>query len=260
MHFVDRDRRVEPAAGAGSAARGGLRQAADDRGGGGAQLGGEAVRIGFLRQDAAIARADFVLVASAGVDTGNEYLPDPAFAAQTHRMAPGVPGVEVADDADALRVRCPDGEGGTLDTVDFAQVGAEPFKGAQVRALCEEPDVEFAEDCGKAVGVVDFLYAAGPDNTQTVVELLVAPENRSFEEAGSLSERFDLALRQFDQNFAGIGVDGEDGRGARLHGAQPEPALGIGVQAEDGKGVAMFGATECEDFRLVQHGKPFRLV
>ena len=60
-------------------------------------------------------------------------------------MTPAVPGVEVADDADALGIGCPDSEGGALDAVDFAQVRAEPLEGAKMRAFGEQPDVEFAE-------------------------------------------------------------------------------------------------------------------
>lgn len=35
-----------------------------------------------------------------------------------------------------------------------------------MRAFREQPDIEFAEDCRKAVKVVNFLYAARQDDAQ----------------------------------------------------------------------------------------------
>ena len=210
-------------------------------------------------QDVAVARTNLIFVASAGLDTGDKNFPHAALAAQAHRMASRIPGVEVADDADALCIGGPDGEGGPLDAIDLAQVGTESFEGAQMRAFREQPDIEFAEDCRKAVRVVNFLYAARPDDAQAVVELWIASENGGFEKTGRFTQCFDLALCKFDQDFTRVSVNGEDRPGTRLHGAQPETALGVGMQAESGERVTVFGVTECENFSLVQHGGPFRL-
>ena len=125
VNFVDGDRRIELAAGADGPALFLPRQAVDDRGGGRAQFGGKSVRVGFVGQNAAVPGANLVLVAGPGFQARDEQFPDAAFTAQAHRVAAAVPGVEVADDADALRIRRPDGEGDALDAVDLAQMRAE---------------------------------------------------------------------------------------------------------------------------------------
>ena len=63
--------------------------------------------VGLLRQQVAVAIEQLVLVAFAQADMGEEELPYAAFAAQAHRVAAPVPGVEVADDADAMVPRSP---------------------------------------------------------------------------------------------------------------------------------------------------------
>ena len=58
----------------------------------------------------AVGADDLVLVDRALADAGDEDLPDAGVDALAHRVAAAVPGVEVADDRDAPRVRRPDGE------------------------------------------------------------------------------------------------------------------------------------------------------
>lgn len=67
-------------------------------------------------------------------------------------MTATIPGVEITDDADPLRIGRPHGKGHALDTVDLAQMRAEPLVRPQVRAFGEQPDVEFAEHRREAVG------------------------------------------------------------------------------------------------------------
>jgi hypothetical protein len=50
-------------------------------------------------------------------------------------MPTTVPGIEVADDTDALRIRRPDGKNGTRNAVDLTQMRPKAFEGAQVRAF-----------------------------------------------------------------------------------------------------------------------------
>ena len=66
-------------------------------------------------------------------------------------------------------------------------MGSEALIGAQMRALGQQPDVEFAEDRGEAVGVVYLLYPTRPDDTQAIVKKLVATENGGLEKSRRFS-------------------------------------------------------------------------
>src|SRR3990172_11180817 len=105
MHLVNGDRRLgavdatarlHPA----FVTRRRARRRAGDRGGPRRRLRMEGERIRLERQQIPLAAQDLVLVALAGAEAGDEYLPPTALAAQPHRVAPPVPAVEIADDAD----------------------------------------------------------------------------------------------------------------------------------------------------------------
>ena len=70
-------------------------------------------------------------------------------------MPPSVPFVEVANNADALSVRCPHRETDAGDPVDYHRMCAQLFIEAQVSALGDQVHVDLAQDRGKPVGVVD---------------------------------------------------------------------------------------------------------
>ena len=128
-------------------------------------------------------RTDLVFVAGTFCDAGKEYLPYATLAAQPHRVAPSIPGVEIAHDADTLRVRRPYGECRALDAVEFAYMGAQSFEGAQVRAFGKQPHIHLSKDGGKPIGIVGFLRPARPLDAQAVGEVLAVPENRCLKEA-----------------------------------------------------------------------------
>ena len=121
----------------------------------GAQLGVDGIWVGLQRQQLAVAGGDFELVARAFGHAGQEELPDAAFAAQPHRMAPRVPGVEVADDADLRRVRRPHGEARAGHVQHHALRRAQHLERPQMGALAEQPHVELAKHRREAVGIVD---------------------------------------------------------------------------------------------------------
>ena len=87
-----------------------LRDVPDDGGCPGPHFGGEAVGVGLFDQIAVVPALHLVLVDLALAEIGNEKLPDAGGAAISHRVPAAVPVIEIADHADALRVRGPDGE------------------------------------------------------------------------------------------------------------------------------------------------------
>src|SRR5688572_4841976 len=111
MYFVDRDRRaqrvpftatrhplsVAPRVGG---------QIRDDGRVVGPQLHLESVRIG-LQVHLMMQVDDLVLVQVARTHAGNEDLPHARMTDALHDVSPAVPGVEIADHADALRIRSP---------------------------------------------------------------------------------------------------------------------------------------------------------
>ena len=60
-------------------------------------------------------------------------------------MKAAVPMVEIADDADALRIRRPDGEAGAGHAVNHAQLRAELLVNFPFVALAEQKQIRFAE-------------------------------------------------------------------------------------------------------------------
>ena len=253
MHLVDRHRRTQLVTGHAGPARRNLRELADHRGGCRTQLGSKAVGVGLLRQEITLARTDFVLVAGSHPDARNENLPDTALATQAHRMTATIPGVEITDDADPLRIGRPHGKGHALDTVDLAQMRAEPLVRPQVRAFGEQPDVEFAEHRREAVGILDLLNASRPGDAQPVVEQLVASEDRGLEKAGMITQTGDLAFGKFDENLARIRINHMNRRCTGLYAAQPQTLFGVGMQSQYGKRVAVFATAQRQNFSFIQH-------
>ena len=131
-----------------------------------------AERIGLQRQALAVLVEQLVLVLGAVADAGHEDLPDAVRRVQPHDVRAAVPAVEIRDDADPRRVRCPHGEAHARDALDGAQVGAEFPVNRGVRAFTEQVQVEIAKCRRKAVAVVDRVpLAVVRRNTQPVYAL-----------------------------------------------------------------------------------------
>src|ERR1700704_2025376 len=86
---------------------------------------------------------DEVLVVTAVLDARNEPLPDPGLLPGEEAVGRLVPGVEVTDHADRVRVGRPDRERGPLRL--GGEVRAQLVEQVAVRALVEEVQVERAE-------------------------------------------------------------------------------------------------------------------
>src|SRR5205823_13486675 len=72
-----------------------------------------------------------------------------------HRVYPAIPAVEIADHADALRIRRPDREVNAVDATDVAQMRPEMFVELQMISLREQMQIDFAHDKSVAVGIAD---------------------------------------------------------------------------------------------------------
>jgi hypothetical protein len=124
-------------------------------------LGAEADRVGLQRQDRAVRADDLVFVDRALADAGQEDFPHPGAAAPPHRVAPPVPGVEVAHDRDAPRVRGPDGEMRALRPLMGHHMRAERVPEPVMRALADEVFVDLAQHRAETVGIVEGSTAGG---------------------------------------------------------------------------------------------------
>ena len=149
VHFVDRDRRLQPV---GAAARFHpvgvvplvFVDIPDHRGRFRRHLAVEGVRIGLELLVGGEARAHVVLVRGALAQPGDEDLPDAAIA-PAHGMAAGVPLVELAGHRDALGVGRPDGEAHALHAIDLGEVRAQRAIGFVVRAFGVQVQLEFGD-------------------------------------------------------------------------------------------------------------------
>ena len=172
-------------------------------------LGLLGIGIGLQRQQAAIGADQLVFVKMARTQAGHENLPETAGVPPPHRHAPAVPAVEVADDADPLRVRRPDRERHPLDALMHDRVRAELLIAREMVALDQQMQVEFAEHRPEAVDVGEFLLVSAPPDAQPVAEHLAAIGHAGDEHTSrmnALGARGDLAGRAFDDRDAlGVG-------------------------------------------------------
>ena len=125
VHFVDRHRCLAVVEGLALFRQRHLRRHAGYHAGGGrSHLGGEGKGVGLQRQQmaGAVQQFEFVMVAACGV--GHKDFPQAGTWMKAHGMAPAVPGVEVADHADAARIRRPDHEAHTVHITQAHRVRA----------------------------------------------------------------------------------------------------------------------------------------
>ena len=127
-------------------------------------------RIALERQQIAVAVEQLVLVLVARSDAGNEELPDPVARMQTHHVAPPVPVVEAADDADARGIRRPDGKPCPPHAVEGSHLGTELLVDVLVGALAEQVEVQVAQRLCKPIRVLDDVFdTVHRRNTQAIM-------------------------------------------------------------------------------------------
>ena len=93
-------------------------------------------------------------------------------------MRAAVPAIEVADDADALRVGRPDGEVHAGDAADRQAMGAELLPRAVVRPLAEQVQIEVGEDLAELIGIDDVAGDGAFAHAEAVGEVLRAAVER----------------------------------------------------------------------------------
>ena len=79
-----------------------------------------------------------------------------AVAAHPHGVAPPVPGIEVADHADASCIGGEHHEGDAGDAVEHQRMRAELVIEAHMRALAEQIEIEIGQHRRKSVGILDL--------------------------------------------------------------------------------------------------------
>jgi hypothetical protein len=170
VHLVDADGRVARIRlGADVRHFGRRRKRLNDAGGVGAQARGERKGIG-LAQHVPMGRQDFEFVAVAWRNVRREDLPYAAFAPQAHHVAAPIPLVEIAHHRNAARVRRPHREGDTAHAIHLSQMGAELLEGAQMRAFGEQPDIGFAQDGRKSIGIFEQRAVRAPVDVKAIAE------------------------------------------------------------------------------------------
>ena len=169
---------------------------------------------------------EFIAVARGGV--GYEQLPI-AKAAHAHRMPPCVPEIEIADDADPLRVGCEHDESHPIDAVEHQRMRAELVVESLMGAFAQEIKVEIRQHRRKAVGIVEVDHGLAEAGAQLIP--FGAVRKRPAEQSVIVNARQ-------RRGFA-ILVDGVDPGGVRQECAHHRPvALGVGAEVLKGIGMA----------------------
>src|SRR6267378_3621175 len=104
----------------------------------------EPIRI-RLQTDVAMQISDFEFVMGADADARHENFPYAGRTQGAHRMAAPIPLVEIADDANPLRIRRPNRETSPGHPIDRAQLRAELIINAPFVALAKEIQIRFAQ-------------------------------------------------------------------------------------------------------------------
>lgn len=167
----------------------------DDGGGLGREFESPAARIG-LEHGQAIRTNHLELVAITLAKVGQEDLPVTGRANGAHRIHATVPPVEVADHADALRVRCPHGEVHAAANAMGDGARAKAIVDPVVRALAQQVQIELRQHGSVAIGIIRLAgRTIRPGQAEAVVEL-VAPfvGHDAFEQAFGMNAGKDQAV------------------------------------------------------------------
>ncbi len=169
--------------------------------------------VGFERQGASGMVTHLVFVSLARRQFGNEKLPDAGLVAQTHRMAPAVPDIEVTDEADIVRVRRPDDEPRPGHVAVFNYVGAEDVVEARAPDVLDGGKILGREHRAERIWVPVDPGLLRPSD----FEFVVRPVHRSdtaAEEAGRIDQL--QFAEDFPPSTASARADAAPGSMARI--------------------------------------------
>jgi len=128
-------------------------------------------------------------------------------------MKSAIPIVEIADDADALGVRGPDGEACAGDAVDGAEMGAEFVVDAAFVAFAEQIEIGFAKSWQEGIsiaGAMDLPRFVGNDEIVGIDAAAVlgcAFEEVALGDALEFDGRFVFFVDGLDFDFGGVGQE-----------------------------------------------------
>jgi len=174
---------------------------------------------------------DLELVALVSHDIGNEKLPDAAFVASPHGVAPSVPAVEVADHAHPAGIGGPHGEEKALNAAEVEKMGTELAIDRIAGGVADPREIVMREKGAEAVGIVMDLGPVLLFDAQPVIGPL-----------GGAERADEIALRQPSlhaaENRLSVATHQGDGIGIRPDDADLPPAGSNLVRAEHGEGIA----------------------
>ena len=173
VHFVDRDRRVgivppralpHPRFVVPDMRRG----IADNGCGRWRRFGRARQGISLERQTPTVWTDDAQTCSACRPEPWDEQLPHARGIAQTHRVSPRIPGVEVANHGNRACVRRPDGKTHTADAIDCHNAGAKMRRQFKMPPFVEQMQIKVAEQRPEGIWIFGFLHRVRPDDAQPI--------------------------------------------------------------------------------------------
>ena len=205
------------------------------------------VGIHLLRQHRPVTAAQLELVPLARHDTRQEDLPDAAIPPQTHREAPAVPMIEIADHAHAGGIRRPHRKARTRHTLHHDRMRAQRLPRPPMRPLGEQPEVRLTEQRWEAVRVFEQRDPAClPSHLQQIGLSVLAGDHALEQIAGISALQFGELPSGSSLVSAGIDRRHRRDRGGTGHEhPQCRVPVGAAMRSEHRERVGVTRLTQC---------------
>ena len=171
----------------------------------------------------------FVFVMRALTDAWDKYLPHTGRSQRAHLVEAAIPGIEIANHADALGIRRPDGEAGARDAVDGAQLRSEFVVNTAFVAFAKQVQVGFAQCRQEGIGITGAAYVSAVIGDHQVIGVNAiglfncALKNIRFGDAFEFDGRFVFFVNGLKFDFCGAGKQSaSDQAGAIAKRMQPQ--------------------------------------
>ena len=145
-------------------------------------------------------------------------------------MAPRIPEIEVADDADPLRVRRKDDEGHARHALQHHRMGAKLLVKPLVGAFAEQVKVVVGQHRRKAIGVVEIDHRLAEAGAQLIRGRAVGKKSGKQAVVVNARQSSRLAMRSDRVHPLRFGQEGAHDRSATF-GVRAEILEGVGVPA-----------------------------